>query len=216
MVETTQKRQIAIKCSARDILGGQFVKEEGWTPNYVMINGKKVSRVNIIGALVDKEINESNIRLSVDDGTATIDLVSFEQLANLKHIEIGATVLVIGKPRKYGEDNYIMPETFVEVDKNWLIVRKAELNLVVEEDIESVEEVASVVEKEIITEEEKPQEDSTENIITLIRELDAGEGVTYDDLSMRLKIPDLEQMIQGLLEQGEIFEIRPGKYKVLE
>ena len=57
-----QKRQVAEKIRIKDILGGRYIQEEGWTPNYVETdNGKKVSRVNIIGAVVEKEAIRASI-----------------------------------------------------------------------------------------------------------------------------------------------------------
>ena len=51
-----QKRQVACKTRVSEILGGRYVKEEGWMPNYIETTSrKKISRINIIGVVVSSE-----------------------------------------------------------------------------------------------------------------------------------------------------------------
>jgi len=55
-----QKRQIAVKVSISELLSGKYVREEGLMPNYIeTADGKKISRVNIIGTVVFKFDEES-------------------------------------------------------------------------------------------------------------------------------------------------------------
>ncbi len=50
-----QKRQIACKARIADLINGQYVKEEGWTPNYIITKqGKHISRINLIGTVISK------------------------------------------------------------------------------------------------------------------------------------------------------------------
>jgi hypothetical protein len=56
----------------------------------------------------------------------------------------------------------------------------------------------------------------TQDIIGLIRGMDAGKGVDLDDLISASNMGNCEQIIDHLLKEGEIFEIMPGKLKVLE
>ena len=52
-------RQVAYKVYISDILNNAYVVQQGeWEPNYVDIAGKKVSRVNIIANVVDKQDTE--------------------------------------------------------------------------------------------------------------------------------------------------------------
>ena len=42
-----QKRQIACKAKIADLINGEYIKEEGWTPNYIITKqGKHISRIN--------------------------------------------------------------------------------------------------------------------------------------------------------------------------
>ena len=49
-----QQRQVAIICCVKDILEGEYKREEGWLPNYVLTKSNyKVSRANMIGVVVE-------------------------------------------------------------------------------------------------------------------------------------------------------------------
>ena len=50
----------------------------------------------------------------------------------------------------------------------------------------------------------------------MIKKLDEGDGVLIDDVIKSSKIGDAEEIINRLLENGDIFEIKPGKLKILE
>ncbi|MCK5854229.1 MAG: hypothetical protein KAG56_03340, partial [Sulfurovaceae bacterium] len=63
------------------------------------------------------------------------------------------------------------------------------------------------VEEEIIKNNIDPEE-----VIKQIKILDKGDGADYEDVLNKVKD---EKMIQMLLEDGEIFEIKPGKLKLL-
>ena len=57
---------------------------------------------------------------------------------------------------------------------------------------------------------------STEKIVTLIKELDNGAGADMQELVNKCDTEEAEKIIKTMLEQGEIFEIKPGKLKILE
>ena len=63
-------RETAYKIRIKTILEHAYVKQEGWDPNYIDLNGHKVSRVNVIGTITSKENNS----YLLDDGTASITL----------------------------------------------------------------------------------------------------------------------------------------------
>ena len=52
--------------------------------------------------------------------------------------------------------------------------------------------------------------------IKLIRNLDNGSGVDYEEILKRLKEGEGEKLIQNLMLQGDVFEVKPGKLKILE
>ena len=195
-----QRRQVACKVKIQSLVSGKYVKEEGWTPNYILTdNGVKVSRVNLLGVVVEVPMSESFQSLIVDDGSAKISVRDFEKSGLLNVTNIGDVILLIGRPREYGGEKYIIPEIVRKIsDKRWIDVRKLELKMPEQEPVEDAEPVE---EKNVF-----------EKIVECIHELDKGEGV---DMGEVLKIGVSEQDVSKLLREGEIFEVKPGKLKSL-
>ena len=126
----SQERSIAVKAKIKDILEGQYFVEEGWTPNYLLTkNNKKISRVNILAIVLNKENNGSLTSFQLDDGTGKITARSFEEIPAINDLNIGTSVLIIGRIREYNQEKYLSPEIIKEVDKLWLKHRSLELNL---------------------------------------------------------------------------------------
>ena len=46
--------------------------------------------------------------------------------------------------------------------------------------------------------------------------MDNGDGADTEDIITSANMDNTEDIIKSLLEEGEIFEVRPGKLKVLE
>ena len=215
-MEKSQKRQVAYKVKINDILSGPYIKEDGeWVPNYIVVGDKKVSRVNLMAVVVSKQNSENTNykNLTIDDGSGKISIRSFEENSNFDGIEIGDFVLVIGRPREYLNDKYIVSEILKKVDGAlWAEVRKLEL-------ANNAGEVSGVaLKKEDICakEESIEEEDTATKIFKLIKEVDSGSGADTQEVISKSNIDKAEQIITNLLEQGEVFEIKPGKLKVLE
>jgi len=215
-MEKSQKRQVAHKIRINDVLRGSYVKEEGeWSPNYVLVGDKKVSRVNIIAVVVSKESpeNSNHSNLIIDDGSGKISVRSFDGSNNFENINIGEFIMVVGRPREYLNEKYIVSEILKKVDNNrWVELRKLELESAFGSYEEMPEERLS--EKEV--NEETIIDDINSKIFNLIKEIDAGEGADTQDVITRSNRDDAEGIITQLLERGEVFEIKPGKLKVLE
>ena len=207
------KRQTAFKIRVKDILNSKYIKEDGWLPNYIEVNENKISRVNVIGTIVLK-IDENNIVL--DDGSGKITMRVFENDGFFKKIDIGDVILLIGRPREFGSEKYIMPEILKKIENPmWINVRKIELrlnnkNLVTNFEGDRKEEV---IQKGIIGE---IKNDTCEKIFNLIKELDKGEGIDTMEILNNINDKDAEKIINKLLENGEIFETKPGRLRVLE
>ena len=218
-----QKRQIACKARIADLINGKYVKEEGWTPNYIITKqGKHISRINLIGTVISKTEEGLNYQsIVVDDGSGTISVRSFEENDIIKSIEIGDVILLIGRPREYGSEKYIVPETIKKIDnKKWINIRKVELdieNLKTKKD-KPVKEEEVVVEKISDESEEKTQKPSSnpQIVYKTVKELDLGQGVDIDKVIKKTGIKDTEEIIKKFLREGEMFEISPGKIKILE
>ena len=200
-----QKRQIAYKIRIKNILDSKYVKTEGFNPNYLETNGKEISRINLMGVVVQKsDLNNYNT-LIIDDVTGKISARVFESNVLLDRIEISDAVLIIGRPREFSNEKYVLIELIKKIDPLWAKVRKLELVEVKEENNLSE---SGPVKEEVVT-------SSTNQIVKLIKELDKGHGVSIEDISSK-DIEDIDKMINILLKGGDIFEVKPGKLKVLE
>ncbi len=201
MKNPNPKRQIAKISDIQSIQLGKYIKEEGWEPNYILTdNNRKLSRVNIIGTIVGRE--EKSI--TIDDGNATISLKTFEVTNIFTGFDIGQTVLVIGRPREFNDEKYILAEIVQSVDPKWIEVRKKEFDTIEEEPEETKEEI--IVDEIVVT-------DNFDKILEKIKELDKGMGVEMQNL---ISQGYDESAINKLLENGELFEISPGMLKILE
>ena len=200
-----QKRQIAYKIRISDILDSRYIKAQGFNPNYIEKYGKEISRINIIGTIVLKSDQDNYKTLVIDDGTGKISVRIFESNALLDNINIGDVVTIIGRPREFSSEKYIHIEIIKKIDPSWLKVRDIELRMA---GIDYNNSNDTPVKTESVV-------SPTNSIIKLIKELDSGEGVSIEDISPK-NIEDIDKIIKVLLKEGDIFEIKPGKLKVLE
>lgn len=229
------QRQTAYIVSAADLLNGEYIKVEGeWEPNYVKVGARNVSRVNLLGTVISvlKEAGFNYEQITVDDGTATINIRSFNQPGFMDGVGIGDVVLVIGKLRQYNNDIYIIPEIAKHVDDpKWILVRQLELKLLsakepgqaVPRKEEKPNETAPVLGEGVVSEstaaggkKDDNGESPSQRVFNLIKMLDDGGGADYDMVISKSGISGCENIIMTLMEAGEIFELRPGKLKVLE
>ena len=208
--EEQQKRQIACKVRIKEILSGRYIKEDGWMPNYVETSdGRRISRVNIIGAIVarqeDGEVGYNSI--VIDDGTGKISVRVFGDDADkLKDSEVGDIILVIGRPREYGSERYVLLEIVKKIDnKKWIDVRNLEIGAMKKTVVEEPKTEKIV--------EEVVEETLSDKIIDFVKMSDKGDGVEIEDV---VKEFNDESAIKNLLSEGELFEIKPGRIKVLE
>ncbi len=230
------KRQIAKIVPIKSIKSGTYIEREGWEPNSVQTEFGEVSRINCIGIIIEisKPVNvlEEQSQFVIDDGTETIEVRSFEKLQLSSQIDVGSTVLLIGKPRKYMDNMYIIPEIIKPLQKEWIAYRKkqfAQLEKIPVEELPKSEESQQIEKPETVkktvvepekeeSEEESVTEKSEENIIQTIDSLDEGSGVNIEIVISQVTGDEesLKEKINSLLLHGEIFEIKPGFLKVLK
>lgn len=220
MVEI-QKRQTALKVSIGNLLNGNYIKQEGMLPNYVLLNdGVKVSRVNLMGVVVSLGEDTGFQSVFIDDGSGKLSIRAFEQNDSLASLEIGDCILVIGRPREFGNQIYVLPEIIKKItDNRWLEVRKLELDkntLSLPEKVSSDEMPVKKSEADAsIVEEEFVESSINNDIIKTIKDLDTGNGADFDEV-IRQTSPEAEKIILSLMKNGDVFEVSPGKLKVLE
>jgi RPA family protein len=200
------KREIAMICMIDDLLQGSFVRTEGWNPSYFSTEMGNVSRANIMGVVVNKEPNGGVL---LDDGSGRILLRSFEENA-FAGVDTGDLVLVIGRPRIYNEQKYVLPEIIKKVDQKWGEYRRLQLELL-RKRVKRVKKAVAVSIKEAV-----PPVNYFQKILEFIKDLDSGSGADAEEVIKRSSAPDADALIRKLIEEGEIFELKPGKLKILE
>jgi len=203
--EQFQKRQVAYKISIATILNSAFAKDET-SAGYIKVNDLVISRVNMIGILVSKNEAQNSSSAIIDDGTGRINLRTFEPSNVFSRAEIGDSVIVVGKIREYNDEKYIIPEIIRKIDNRWVNVRRNEIG----------NSQAAVAENSDKTEEIIIVQSPKDNIYSIIKELDKGDGVLIDDIIKMSKSNDTESVVKTLLKSGDIFEVKPGMLKVLE
>ncbi len=107
------KRLTAQKAGIKEIINGKFVKKSGFESSYVLTNlGRRLSRVRVLGLVVDKFISpdEKYATVTLDDSTETLRCKAFVNVKIFDGLKNGELVDVFGKLREYQEEVYVMPE----------------------------------------------------------------------------------------------------------
>src|SRR3989338_5982603 len=143
--KTFQKRQVAYKARISDILNSAFMKDE-MSAGFIKINDVVVSRVNLIATVVYKaEQDQNSNSIMIDDGTGKIILKSFEAFLPFLSIDVGDTVLAVGKIREFNGEKYLIPEILKKLGNNsWVSLRTLELkdNAIVAQKEEKTDQAA--------------------------------------------------------------------------
>ena len=228
-----QKRQTAYKIWIANLLNGQFVKQPGeWDPNFVLCGDLKVSRVNILATVISSEFAENVGNVTLDDGSATIQMRAFkEDVGSLRDVAVGDVVLVIGRPREFQGSLYITPEIIKKVENPaWMNVRKLELTKLFGQAQTVVAKqpipVATPPEQIVVsTEGSSSTQTQTQNATTetgrqkvlSIIEKASETGISVEEAIASSKLPEeeVESIVQELLKDGEIYMPRPGQVKIV-
>ena len=208
------QRQVAFKLKVSDILNSDFVKDET-SAGYVRLDGKPVYRVNIIATVVQKAEEGSKYSSAViDDGSGRISLRSFEDAKIFSKVDIGDVALVIGKIRNFNNENYILPEIIKKLENNiWMQVRQLELKNfpVIEKNPDGNENKNQPLENNV-----QIKQDFGSDVYSMIKKLDSGDGALIDEVIKQSNKSDAEEIIKKMLLNGDVFEVKPGRLKVLE
>ncbi|PIN79611.1 hypothetical protein COV16_03335 [Candidatus Woesearchaeota archaeon CG10_big_fil_rev_8_21_14_0_10_34_8] len=216
---TQYERQTAYLVDIGTLLGSQFVKGEAqMQPSYVATkSGRKMSRVHIIAVVV--AIGDGiQAEATIDDGSGKLVARSFDNSEFFKGVQLGDMIRIIGKVRAFNEQVYLIPEVMKKINnKMWVDYHKLKLQRV-----EKVEEaIIPDIDEEVVDDElpidadEEVSNNPSDDIINCIKELDSGDGAQIE-VVIEKKGGETEKIIKNLLETGEVFEIRPGRIKVLD
>ena len=203
MPEQEFKRHIAYKMRIGDILQGNVIMEMERF-KFLEADNKNIVRVNVIANIVDKFLQEGEKKfatVTLDDASGQINLKLFgEDVQKFQDFNQGDTILAIGLLRSWNNEIYITPEIIKKREPSYLLVRKLEID----------RERPQIVEKSEIIK-------VRDSILEKVKTLDDSGGVETEKLILELKAtPDvINNEIRKLLEEGMVYEPRPGKLRYL-
>jgi RecG-like helicase len=198
-----RKRNVAYKLRIGDILNGKLFTGDEGKFLFLELGDKKVVRVNILANCVDRFVQEGEKKyatLTVDDSSGQIRLKAFgDDIGILTEFVQGDTLQIIGNVREWNGDLYVIPEVVKKVDPRWLLVRKLEVQN---------------LRKNL------PQDESSvlkDTIMQKIKDAEVDGGIDVDKIIMDTEAsPDLiNSEIKKLLEDGLVYEPRPGRLRYL-
>jgi RPA family protein len=196
------KRHTAYKLKIGDILSGSQITD-GERLKFIEVQGTNVARVNLIANIIDKYIQDEEKKfasITLDDASGQIKLKVFgEDIEKFKPLEQGDTILVVGLLREWNKEVYVTPEILKKKQPEYLLLRKLE------------------VEKNKHKEQPKEIIELKDKMLAAIKREDANGGADIKALVTELntKQDTINQEIRKLLEEGIIYEPRPGKVRYL-
>ena len=212
------QRDTAIKVRIKDITAGELKRgANDWDSVLVTPFNEEAGRVRVLATVVRKHVREDGkyAVLTLDDATETITLRAFDtDVAMLDVLVEGDTVDAIGGVREYSDELYIATESVTLVkDPNWELVRKLELAIKIK-----------ALGGEAQAQEETPVEEVKEDgesvdvkikVKDVIEKLDTGDGAKYIGIIDETGLGDekLEAILGELMEAGEVYEPKIGKFK---
>ncbi len=197
------KRNVAYKFRIGALLSGKPILENERL-RFLEISGKNVVRVNIIASIIDKFVQEGEKKyasMTLDDATGQIRVKTFgEDVEKFTPFGQGDIVMLVGLLRYWGNEIYITPEIIKKKDPSFLLLRKLELES---------EEPKSLDKDKLLELKDK--------ILQMIKGAEKENGIEIETMIMQLKEPAeiINREIKKLLEDGLIYEPRPGKLRYL-
>jgi len=212
-----KKRETAYKLRIGEILNGTPIIEE--TKNeetgnkerfrFLEIGEKQIIRVNLIANVIDKFSSEGEKKfatVTVDDATGQVRLKLFgDDVSKFENLNHGDTILIIGLLRSYNNEVYVSPEIIKKIDPRYLLIRKLEIEKNQKSrqaDSDKSGQIGSL----------------REEIIKTLQSSEDPGGVETEQIILKIKSSDpsaINSEIIKLLEDGVIFEPRPGRVRYL-
>lgn len=203
MADQEFKRNIAFKMRIGDLLVGKPLLD-GDRFRALELGDKQVVRVNVIANIIDKYVQEGEKKYAVitlDDASGQIKAKAFgDDTVKLEGFSQGDTVMIIGLLRSWNNEVYLTPEIIKKKEPAFLLIRKLEVEKTKPKMLEKSELVQL-----------------RDSILASVKENEANGGVDIDKMILNLKAaPDVINLeIKKLLEEGMVYEPRPGKLRYL-
>jgi len=197
------KRNVAYKLRIGSVAQGKPIIENDRL-RFVELNGKNVVRVNIIANVIDKFIQEGEKKfgsITLDDASGQIKVKTFgEEVERFSNLNQGDTIMIIGVLRYWSNEVYITPEIIKIKEPAFLLLRKLELE---------ADEPKSIGREKLLELKDK--------ILQMVKGAEKENGVEIEKIIIELKerADVINQEIKRLLEDGLVYEPRPGKLRYL-
>lgn len=225
-----EKRRITtVKTKIKPITSGQFFKQEGFEPNYVLTNyGQRLSRIRVLATVADKFLSGTGkfAAITIDDGTDTIRVKVFNAVSMFENIGAGDIIDIIGRVKEYNGEIYLAPEIIAKVEPDFELLReleirnqenelrkKRELVFSYRNQVSDLSELSRMMKERFGLEEadtesilqtagreeEKPEVDVKDTVLRLIEKLDSGNGCDYSDLLNTSNLA--EEMVDSVVNE---------------
>jgi DNA polymerase III alpha subunit len=197
------KRNIAYKVRIGQILAGKPIME-GEKIKHLECESKQMVRCNIIANVIDKYVQDGEKKfasLTLDDGTGQLKVKTFgDDIEKLTPYNQGDTLLVIGLVRSWNNELYLTPDIVKKKDTTYLLIRKAECEADLPKAADPTQRTAL-----------------KDTILGKVKEAEKEQGIDIEKLILELKDHPsiINQEIKKLLEEGMIYEPRPGRVRYL-
>jgi len=124
------KRAIAYRFRIKDLAGGEYVAGKTINnPTYVKLGDLKVSRVDLLGKVLEKNDSDGFSSMTLQDKTGKIKIKAFGNDSLMaREVAIGDLVRVIGKIRQDQAERFVLGEIVKKIDDaNYELLREKEL-----------------------------------------------------------------------------------------
>ncbi len=194
----------------------QLIKDDEERWRLVTPNGDNIFRLWITGIVTEKYAGDNNyVGLRVEDGTGVVIAKTWDgrldQFQKWDKIEILGQVQI--SERDENIDVFLSPEIFQSIsDDNWFLVHRLKIIQQLRRGASIEVKSAKVGGLEIGI---ASIEDLKVKLRKAVKNLDKGNGVTYDQLVSSFPNVDevqIDEAITELLESGEFFEPKAGVY----
>ncbi len=240
-----KNRLVTKKTRIKDVVKGRYFpgSKETMRASYVITPfGERISRMNVLGTITDKFINDSKDYgvIIIDDGTGAIHAKTFgDDVEMFNNVDRGDLAIIIGKIKEYEGETYINAEivNIIPPEKsNYEPLRRLELldklherkdkidnlkkirNHVPPEELGKYAENMGFDQETLKVAMESEGDDYKPKLLKLIDEMDEGNGTEIMKIFEESNLPDavVERTMDNLLSDGYIFEPSPGRFKVIK
>lgn len=211
--------RMAVVVRIKDIHSSQIL-QEGDPPTAVFHFpwDQAATKVNVMAMILKREDIGMMTSFFIDDGSGQLLVRCFGEKNKGRDAKIGSCVLLIGKIREFAGERYLSPDILREISPLWLRVRAQQLikygRPILSEAVKN--EVVGGNSKEGGSEEGKAAALlPAERLTQLIRQLDDGKGAPIEDILAKSPLTKTEELLARMMEHGDIFQIAPGRVKIL-